>query len=297
MLKPEVVDELRCAIYEDVGIIYDLYTDKNKEEALKEAAEYVPGITMEELDEYRKQDVVFIDAVLKLAVKVANDKELLNSLFEKSPEEAYDLVTPMTGDAIPFTDFKDMLEYGGKPFFKAFEGAKYDKDGDDELSEDELDEVAGGSEQDRLEGAIIEVAEKILMGLAGCFTADSPVDTPEGSRTIKEIKEGDIVYSLDKDGNRIETKVTGKTEAEAPVINVYFSNGKVWNTTSTQWFYDGKLFHDVWQHNDRDVVTLEGAAKITDIVETGQRETVYDLIMDGTNIMFINGVAAEGYGN
>ena len=77
---------------------------------------------------------------------------------------------------------------------------------------------------------------------------------------------------------------------------MHFDNGKVWNTTSTQWFYDGKTFHNVWQHNNRDIITLDGTTKITDIIETGKKTNVYDFVIDGGNIMFIEGIAAEGYG-
>ncbi len=294
MLKQEQVDELRIAMYEDVNVLYDFFTDKWSDEALEEAQEAVPGITREELDEYRKQDQKYMAAVVKLASRVGRDPSLMDDLFEKKPEEAYELVKGITGDDIPYEDFVDILEYGGKPFFKCFEGATME---DDELGEDDLEEVAGGGDEEKAEGeAAKKILEKILEQIAKCFTAESPVDTPEGLRSIKDIKEGDKVYSLDKEGNRLEAKVTGITRGEGTVIDVHFANGKVWHTTSTQWFYDGRRFHDVWQHNGRDVVTLEGeATKITDIVETGRKETVYDLILDGTDIMFIDGTAAEGF--
>ena len=296
MLKQEVVDEIRIAIYEDLGVLYDIYAQKWSDELIKEMNEYVPGITQADLEEYRKQDAPYIVALLKLGKKVGSDETLMNSLFEKKPEEAYETFKSISGDAIPYDDFVDILEYGGKTFFKAFEGAKKDED---ELSEDELDEVAGGIDSDT-EKTIVAVAEKILDGIGAifhCFTADSTVDTPNGSIPIQDVKEGDIVLSLDENGNRVETRVTGTTKGEGSVIEVHFENGKVWNTTSTQWFYDGKLFHDVWQHKGHDVVTLDGATKIKDIVETGKKQVVYDLIMDGgNNIMFIDGIAAEGYG-
>ena len=293
MLKQEVVDEIRIAIYEDLGVLYDIYAQKWSDELLKEMNEYVPGITQADLEEYRSQDAPYIVALLKLGKKVGSDETLMNSLFEKKPEEAYETVKSISGDAIPYDDFVDILEYGGKPFFKAFEGAKNE---DDELSEDDLDEVAGGTQPllPKTPGQTLE--DFLNSNNYHCFTADSCVDTPKGCIPIQDVKEGDIVFSLDENGNRIETRVAGTTKGEGSVIEVHFENGKVWNTTSTQWFYDGKLFHDVWQHKDHDVVTLDGATKIKDIVETGQKQIVYDLIMDGTNIMFIDGIAAEGYG-
>ena len=31
---------------------------------------------------------------------------------------------------------------------------------------------------------------------------------------------------------------------EASVIEVHFADGRIWNTTSTQWFYDGTTYDD-----------------------------------------------------
>jgi len=294
MLKHEVVDELRTAMYEDVGVMYDIYTQKWSEELLRDVGEYVPGITKEELDEYRVQDSDYVYALIKLASKVGNDGELLDKLLTLSREEGYELVKEITGDAIPFEDFKDIIEYGGKPFFKTFEGAELD---DDELSEDELDMVAGGDDETKTTETIIQkTLEEVAKAVVKCYAAGSLVATPEGSRSIDEIRPGDRIYSLDKEGNRVETRVSDTTSGEAAVIEVHFENGKVWNTTSTQWFYDGKNFHNVWQHRDRDIPTLEGSTRITDIVETGEKQPVYDLVIEGNNVMFIDGIAAEGYG-
>ena len=294
MIKQEVVDEIRIAMYEDVGLMYDFYTDRWKDDTLRDVQEYVPDITQEELDEYIKQDEPYVTALVKLALKVANDRELLDSLFDQTPEKAYETVKGITGDKIPYEDFVDILEYGGKPFFKTFEGAA---GGDEELSEDELLAVVGGSDKDRAEAGVLKILEKIIISVARCFTAESLVDSPSGAKAIGNVTAGDIVYSLDKDGNKVETKVTDTTNGEASVIEVHFADGRIWNTTSTQWFYDGTTFRSIWQYKDRDIVTLDGKTQITDIVETGRKEMVYDIVLDGNNIMFINGAAAESYGS
>ncbi|MCR5557158.1 MAG: hypothetical protein K6F75_06315 [Butyrivibrio sp.] len=200
MIKQEVVDEIRIAMYEDVGLMYDFYTDRWKDDTLRDVQEYVPDITQEELDEYIKQDEPYVTALVKLALKVADDRELLDSLFDQAPEKAYETVKCITGDKIPYEDFVDILEYGGKPFFKTFEGAA---GGDEELSEDELLAVVGGSDKDRAEAGVIKILEKIIISVARCFTAESLVDSPSGAKAIGNVTAGDIVYSLDKDGNNI----------------------------------------------------------------------------------------------
>ncbi len=300
MLKQEVIDELRIAIYEDIGLLWDLYTEEWRDDALRDVEEYVPGITKEELEEYRDQDEPYLCAVLKFAITVASDEALLNGLFDQTPEKAYETVKHIVGDRIPYEDFVDILEYGGKPFFKAFECGidALDCDAEDELSVADLQEVAGGTDEDRAVGQAFKILEKLLKIVgkaASCFTAESSVHTPSGARPICDIAAGDTVVSLDHEGNMVEARVVGTTGGEAPVIEVHFDDGRIWNTTSTQWFYDGTTSHNVWQHRGGNIVTLDGTARITDIVETGRKEAVYDLVLEGTNIMFINGVAAESY--
>lgn len=298
MVRQETVKELRKAMYEDVNVLFEFYSDKYKEDSLEDAREYVTDITPEELEEYLEQDASFVQALITLATKAGNDETLLNRILDSNTEEAYKSVQDITGDSIPFDDFKNIVEHGGRPFFKSFEGASPD---DDELGVGALDSVTGGVSERELHKIKHEIAktsvEKIAHSLIHCFTAESEIDTPEGGRAIRDIQPGDIVYSLDGEGKKCSSRVTETTKGSAKVIEVHFSNGTVWNTTSSQFFYDGRRVHDVWQHRDRDIVTTDGTTKITAIVETGNEETVYDIIIDGNNIMFINGVAAEGYGN
>ena len=42
-------------------------------------------------------------------------------------------------------------------------------------------------------------------------------------------------------------------------------------------------------------ITLDGTATVEKATMTGKTEMVYDIEVDGINIMFINGVAAEGF--
>ena len=49
MLKQEVVDEIRIAIYEELGILYDIYSQKWSEDLVKDVKEYVPEITQADL--------------------------------------------------------------------------------------------------------------------------------------------------------------------------------------------------------------------------------------------------------
>ena len=260
---------------------------KWEDDAIEEAREAVPGITQEEFDAYREEDVKLVAGIIELADRAAVDEKLREAIFDSDLNKAYEAAAPVAGEILQFEDFKELMEYGGKPFFKTFEGGT-----EDELSEEELEEAAGGISKSEWAKILRELAKHAR----GCFVAGSPVDTPSGSRAIQDIRPGDTVYSVDKDGNKTEARVKLTTTALEDVVEVYFENGKKWLTTSSQWFFDGNKFYDVWQHNGHDVVTLDGTTKIKNIEEAGRKEMVYDLIVEGKNIFFIDGQAAEGYG-
>ena len=170
------------------------------------------------------------------------------------------------------------------------------------VNEEKLDTVAGGKIKDR-EGKewweyALDVVHGVSKGLGHCFTGESTVSTPEGTKPIKDIKPGDEVLSLDKDGNIRTGKVVKVIEpAEMPVVEVTFTDGRKWNTTATQWFYcGGDDYACVLDAGDKKALTLDGKKiGVKTAVETGRKEMVYDFIVDDLNVMFINGVCAEGF--
>ena len=88
MVRQETVKELRKAMYEDVNVLFEFYSDKYKEDSLEDAREYVTDITQEELEEYLEQDASFVQALITLATKAGNDETLLNRILDSNTEEA-----------------------------------------------------------------------------------------------------------------------------------------------------------------------------------------------------------------
>lgn len=290
MMNQETKNALRKAMYEDADVFYDFFTGKWEEDAFEEAKEAVPGITKEEFDQYRTEDGKFIAGIMKIVLEANKDEKVFARIFDANIDSAYEAAAAISGDTVSLEDFRFFMENGGKPFFKAFE--IHAEDQVTYLDEDELEEVVGGISDDEVN----KIIKYVLKWVKGCFVADSLVDTPKGARPIQDIKVGDIVYSLDKEGNKVEAEVLRTTVADEDIIEVDFANGKKWTTTSTQWFYDGNKFYDIWQHNGHDVIDLDGITKVENITETGRKEKVYDMTVEGLNIMLINGIAAEGYG-
>ena len=164
---------------------------------------------------------------------------------------------------------------------------------DEELEIDELDIVNGGCGGNEPYGPAITHWLRTK-----CFTGDSLIATPSGDKPIKDIKVGDEVFSLDETGAKRIAKVVDMVKPkEMPVVKAVFDNGKEWYTTSSQWFYcGGDDYAPIEDDAGKKAITLEGESTgLSGKEETGRTETVYDFVVEGLNVFFVNGIAAEGY--
>lgn len=143
-------------------------------------------------------------------------------------------------------------------------------------------------------GAIGQLGSAYIMA---CFVADTMVQTPDGDKPIYHINPGDDVFSLDDDDRICIRKVLAVRPAFCrPIVDVHFSNGAVWHTTESQRVYTCPWFEYVGKA-ETPAVTMAGKSEIKKTMETKKYAMVYDLIVDGRNIFFAEGVAAEGYGD
>ncbi len=73
-------------------------------------------------------------------------------------------------------------------------------------------------------------------GGGGCFTGDTPVSIPGGSKPIKQINVGDIVCSFDDKGTIYHAKVLKVHEHEnEPVVKYTIWGGKTLDATPNHW--------------------------------------------------------------
>ena len=82
-----------------------------------------------------------------------------------------------------------------------------------------------------------------------------------------------------------------------PILEVTFADGHKWNTTKTQWFFCGSdEYACVTDDQGKKALTAGGGRTgVANVLETGRSEMVYDFVVEGLNVMFINGIAAEGF--
>ena len=166
------------------------------------------------------------------------------------------------------------------------------------LSDDVLKDIAGGKVKDTKDKEWWEYLLEALEAAGHCFTGECLVSTPEGEKAIREIQKGDEVISLDEEGNKRVAKVAlCITPKQMPIVEVTFTNGRKWNTTETQWFYCGDDdYACVMDDQGKEALTQDGQRTgVKEVVKTERSEFVYDFIVEGLNVMFINGVAAEGF--
>ena len=165
-----------------------------------------------------------------------------------------------------------------------------------ELTSGELEMVNGGCSDNSTASGLGKIIGQ--WAKTKCFTADSLVATPDGPKSIRDIRVGDKVLSLDTEGKGRTATVTDIMESrEMPVIRVLFENGKEWLTTDTQWFYcGGDDYACVKDAGGKKAITAEGECSgVASVEETGRIEMVYDFVVDTPNVFFVNGIAAEGF--
>ena len=133
-----------------------------------------------------------------------------------------------------------------------------------------------------------------------CFAEDAKISVPNGTKFIKDIKVGDEVISLDRNDNKIISKVTRVQPIfTEKILEVEFSNGTTWKATETQWFYCGNDdYASIIDTKGKSAITESGRkVAVVRVSDTGKTVEVYDFIVEGTNVFFANGIAAEGYSN
>lgn len=123
-----------------------------------------------------------------------------------------------------------------------------------------------------------------------CFTAGTEISTPEGAVAIEQMAFGDQVVSLGAVNEVTELHDMG----EADIYELRTPSCTV-ETTQTEVFMtpDGKKPLTELSEGES-VMTVNGFEPITSIVETGQKEKVYELELTGDNMFYANGILAEG---
>lgn len=128
------------------------------------------------------------------------------------------------------------------------------------------------------------------LGNLACFPSSVKVATERGNIPINELEEGDIVIS--KDGIQKVLEVLNCGEKE--LIALYTENHGV-ITTPSQTVVTRSGIHRIEELRPGiEVLTDTGFECIVDIDETGETDTVYELIVTGSNLFYANGICVEG---
>lgn len=131
---------------------------------------------------------------------------------------------------------------------------------------------------------------------SACFTKDTLVSTPYGKKRISDLEVGDKVLSLNADDKiKIGTVIEVREPVKNHIVDVQFGNGSVWHTTDTQTVYTSPGMELVGDAVHQSITEDGERTPIMSVVDTGRIDNVYDVVIDGRNIFFVEGIAAEGF--
>ena len=282
--------EIYEAIYKDMALLEQVVDDDEEsfaEDIRSKGFDFSQEQCADLFNEFKIQYVNLI----KLIDAALEDDEVYRDIFSTGRKEAYEEALKISQN-YTYEEFALFMELQAKQIYDA---AKTNS-GCVVLSMSELDEVTGGDEW----SSILKELGRWLKGLA-CFSKNAKVMMADGSeKNIVDVKLDDEVLSVNKAGETISAKVIYvKKPSDSEIYKVTFANGSTWECTSSQWLYSGDDIYPVIEAVGKKALCPDGTkTEIIDVQPTGRCEKVYDLTVDGdNNYLFVNGVAAEGYGS
>jgi hypothetical protein len=149
----------------------------------------------------------------------------------------------------------------------------------------------------------VRVAVTRRIGIGGCFTEDTLVQTPTGKKSIKDIKQGDTVYSFDP---VTKTKVAAKvikchffaSKDNLPLLEILHENGSL-KVIENHWLYtDKKGYKEAKEFKKGDylVTDLQGTkSKILKINKNVKYDYVYNLTVEKYHNFYANDVCVGDF--
>lgn len=133
----------------------------------------------------------------------------------------------------------------------------------------------------------------------GCFPADTPVLTPDGTKRIELIKAGDVVTTIGKDGRPSPTKVQHVFTTTNALVEVRTDHGTAVTTDSQPLCLTSGEFRKAGNLKAGDRVwQLRGGkraeAVVRAVVPTGRHEAVFNLIVGDSAMFVAGGFVARG---
>ena len=136
-------------------------------------------------------------------------------------------------------------------------------------------------------------------GGGGCFTGNTPVSVPNGTKLIKEISVGDIVCSFDDKGTIYHAKVLKVHEHEnEPVVKYTIWGGKTLDATPNHWVlnqFNAFVGIDTLGTDDCLIDEFGHLRPIIDRKDIGTH-TVYNLTVEGHHTFIANTIRVHNAG-
>lgn len=122
-----------------------------------------------------------------------------------------------------------------------------------------------------------------------CLASDTMIDAPQGPVSVKDVRKGTIVWSLDADGKKVAAEVLAVSRMEAPadhrVVRLVLSDGREARISPEHPTIDGRHVGDLKEGDSYDGATVRSS----ELEEYGGDAT-YDLLPDGIGAYWANGI-------
>lgn len=153
--------------------------------------------------------------------------------------------------------------------------------------------------QERVIKQYLENSHNIILKSRQCLKADTPVDTPTGTKKIQELKPGDEVYSYDlkKGRSEVDTVYDAWCSGEKQCVEFKLKDGRKFDVGENHPFYvKGKGFVKAKELIDGDEILSMKDIAIVDSVKRTQVNMCYDISVDKNENFFVDGLLTHNTG-
>lgn len=125
-----------------------------------------------------------------------------------------------------------------------------------------------------------EAASRQRFGCPICLTFNTKIQTPAGERPVQDLKIGDLVYTLDKNGKKQIVPIKQVSSVNAPaghlVADLVLNDGRVLSVSPSHPLMNGRKVTDI-----HDGELYDGAAVVSHGLRNYQYPKTYDLLPEG----------------
>lgn len=157
-----------------------------------------------------------------------------------------------------------------------------------QLEQKQADDAKDAAQKQAIMNTVITIGSAAL--IAFCMHEDTQIDTPEGTRVIRLLKPGQLVWSVNEKGQRVKARILRvnqtPTSDNHELVQIEFANGRVVRGSPNHPTADKRVFADLKPKDKLQDVEITKVSRIS----YANRKT-YDILVDtATSFYFVDGI-------